>query len=121
MKAKDYYMLDTTKIFSCLMKSREEMQKDIPENLLGWWHDIFPGKVVKLRQATAEDMKRSWVRSFAPKNAEAYMVEPHERGCLILKDAIKSFVGEEQKTLSSDEVKTGLQMLREHLLGGDPE
>lgn len=83
--------LAKSKVFVCEMKSRAEMEKDIPSNLLGWWHDCLPGKTVELRQATDEDMKRCWIRFSAPRNASAYMIELHERGCLILKKAIKSF------------------------------
>lgn len=80
-----------SKIFLCQMKSRAEMERDISPDLLGWWHDILPGKTLKLKEATQADIDRSWIRSKAPKSPESYLVEVHDKGCLILKEAIKSF------------------------------
>lgn len=80
------------KVFICVMKSRQEMEKDISADLLSWWHDILPGKTVVLREATAEDIQRSWIRSKAPRDPNAYMIELEPYRCLILKKAIKKIV-----------------------------
>ena len=77
------------KVFTCYMKTRREMERDIPPHLLGWWHDCCHGKILRLRQATEADIIRSWIRAAGSRRPEDYMVETHENGLLVLKKAIK--------------------------------
>ena len=84
-----FYLLQEGKVFNCELKTRSEMERDIPTDLLGWWHDVCPGKTLKLRQANASDIARCWLRSSASRNPADYMVELQDRGCLVYKPAIK--------------------------------
>lgn len=84
-------MLAPEKIFECELKSRSEMERTISMDQLSWWHDCLPGSIVKLRQATPEDLKKCWIRKEASKDPANYMIELIENGRLILKKAIKSF------------------------------
>lgn len=79
------------KIYDCLLKSRKEMERDIPAHNLGWWHDCIPGQNVKLREATEKDLEGKWLRRTASTNPDDYMIELHNKGSLVLKKAIKSF------------------------------
>jgi hypothetical protein len=81
--------LDYSKLFDCLLKRREEMERDIPGDKLGWWHDCVPGENLELRQATQTDMDKSWVRPGATRDPDDYMITLDGKGCLILKKAIK--------------------------------
>lgn len=80
-------MLELRKSFTCYMKTRREMERDIPSHLLGWWHDCCHGKILKLRQAIEADIIKAWIRTEGSRRPEDYMVTEH--GQLILKKAIK--------------------------------
>lgn len=75
------------KFFICVLKTRGEMERSIPTQNLGWWHDCIPGQVLKLREATEADISKSWLRKGASTKPEDYLV--HESGLLISKKAIK--------------------------------
>lgn len=75
------------KIFTCVLKTRGEMERTIANDQLGWWHDCIPGQVLELREATDQDIARSWIRKGASTKAADYLV--HASGCLVNKKAIK--------------------------------
>lgn len=75
-------------LFSCLMKSREQMERSFRYDQLGWWHDCCPGMTLTLRQATEEDLNRCWLRKTASRNPDDYMIQPIKNASLIPKKAI---------------------------------
>lgn len=74
-------------LIKCLLKTREEMVKDIPSLDLGWWYDICPGQELVLTTATKEDCERCVGTGGHDPNV--YLVEDFPKGALILKEAIK--------------------------------
>lgn len=76
------------RIFNCRMKTREQMEKEIPANQLSWWHDCLAGSIVTLREATEADVKDRWMRKGQSRNPKDYLVELHQNGGLVLKKAI---------------------------------
>lgn len=74
------------------LKTRKEMEKDIPRDKLGWWYDVCPGKVIKnVRQATQEDLDRCCVRKDA-KPDDYFCEEFIEDGSLINKLAVSNLI-----------------------------
>ena len=43
-------------IHQVTLKSRKEMERTIPRERLGWWHDVCPGQHMTLRDATSADL-----------------------------------------------------------------
>lgn len=85
------------KTYICKLKSRKEIEADIPRGKWGWWHDVCPGETLELRTATEEDLKRCC--GTKDKNPNDYLCEviknydsgeiELDSGSLILKEAIK--------------------------------
>jgi hypothetical protein len=72
------------------LKSRSEMEKTIPRERLGWWHDVCPGDNLVMRDATASDLARCSLKSGADRKPENYLCELPENGSLVHRDAIKN-------------------------------
>ena len=67
------------------------MKKDIPDNDLGWWYDVCPGKTIKnVRPATRIDLLRCF--GTKDKDAKNYVCENKEDGSLINLKAIDFFI-----------------------------
>lgn len=80
------------------LKTRKQMEKDIPVADLGWWYDVCPGLVIKnVRQAAQEDLDRCFGAS--SKEPKDYLVENFEGGSLINKKAVAAY------TLSKEEIE----------------
>jgi hypothetical protein len=76
------------KLYSATLKTREQMERDIPRDHLGWWHDVCPGATMKLREATAADIERCYVREGKTRDPADYLCENMERGSLVLRAAV---------------------------------
>jgi hypothetical protein len=76
------------KLYSATLKTREQMERDIPRDDLGWWHDVCPGATMKLREATAADIERCYVREGKTRDPADYLCENMERGSLVLRAAV---------------------------------
>jgi hypothetical protein len=115
MTTRKHYQLELGKLFDCELKSRAEMEASIPADQLGWWHDVCPGKVIKLRQATESDIQSNWFRSTASRNPDDYMIEHRENGRLVHKNAIKSTYARSQVPLAETEINDRLGQIRKEL------
>lgn len=76
-------------LYRAKLKTRREMERDIPRNELGWWHDVCPGQTLKLRDATAADLARCHLREGTSRDPADYLCEPFEGGCLVSRRAVK--------------------------------
>ncbi|MBN3839318.1 hypothetical protein [Burkholderia sp. Ac-20349] len=75
-------------LYKATLKTRAEMERDIPRELLGWWHDVCPGATLTLRDATADDVARCTLVESASRNPADYLCENFDRGCLVNRAAI---------------------------------
>ncbi|WP_225547268.1 hypothetical protein [Chromobacterium violaceum] len=71
------------------LKSRKQMERDIPPGMRGWWFDVSAGCELRLRQATQSDVDRCTLADKASSNPDDYMCEIFERGSLVSKIAIE--------------------------------
>jgi hypothetical protein len=71
------------------LKTRMEMERDIPRNELGWWHDVCPGQTLTLREATADDLARCYLREGSSRDPADYLCETFDGGCLVSRKAVK--------------------------------
>jgi hypothetical protein len=76
-------------LYRAKLKSRAQMERDIPRNELGWWHDVCPGETLKLRDATAADLARCFLREGTSRDPADYLCETFEGGCLVSRKAVK--------------------------------
>jgi hypothetical protein len=75
--------------YTAKLKTRKQMERDIPRDRLGWWHDVCPGEtLLNLREATAEDLARCILKEASSKDPADYLCENFERGCLVSREAI---------------------------------
>lgn len=70
------------------LKSRREMERTIPREKLGWWHDVCPGERLVLRDARDSDLARCILREGSSRNPSDYLCELPESGSLVFKAAI---------------------------------
>jgi hypothetical protein len=77
------------KVYSILLKTREQMEKEIPRDLWGWWIDVCPGKILTVRNATKKDIARCSLRHKAPRSPKYYYCELSKNGALISKIAVQ--------------------------------
>lgn len=71
------------------LKTREEIEAEIPRERQGWWADVCPGQTMILRDATAEDIARCTLNEGTSRDPKDYYCEPHDNGWLVSKAAIK--------------------------------
>lgn len=100
-------------IYSAKLKTRAEMQRDIPRNELGWWHDVCPGQTLELRDATAEDLARCSLREGTSRNPADYLCENIERGSLVSRKAIAVLTPWPEERLD-DEARRAIHRLGAH-------
>lgn len=72
------------------IKSRDQIEAEIPRQLQGWWADVCPGEVLdNLRPATEDDLKRCCLNEGASMDPNDYMCENFDRGSLVSKRAFE--------------------------------
>ncbi|WP_425953321.1 hypothetical protein [Ralstonia pseudosolanacearum] len=81
--------MNPARIFRAKLKSRKEMERDIPREALGWWHDVCPGEVLYLREATLTDVGRCSLRKGTSREPADYFCELGEDGSLVSRLAVK--------------------------------
>lgn len=54
----------------------------------GWWVDVCPGKTMQLRDATAEDLDRCYIREGESRDPADWMCELFARGALVARCAM---------------------------------
>lgn len=75
--------------YTAKLKTRRQMDREIPRNRLGWWYDVCPGKTLtNLREATTDDLDRCFMRVAGSRNPSDYLCENFEGGCLVSREAI---------------------------------
>ncbi|HBO82073.1 hypothetical protein [Cupriavidus sp. UBA2534] len=80
----------TANIHQVKLKTRKEMERTIPREKLGWWHDVCPGQRLTLRDATEADIARCMMRKGSSLDPADYLCELGEDGSLVNKLAIDS-------------------------------
>ena len=75
--------------FKCKLKSRKQMETEIPRERWGWWIDVCPGKTLVLRRATASDLRRCSLAEGDNRNPGAFFCELSENGSLVSKEAVE--------------------------------
>ena len=79
-------------IYTAKLKTRKQMERDIPRNELGWWHDVCPGQTLELRDATEADLARCHLREGTSKDPADYLCETFENGSLVSRKAVAVLV-----------------------------
>ena len=75
--------------YTAILKSREQMDREISRDRQGWWHDRYHGKTLSnLRDATAADLARCIVNEVGSRNPADYLCENIEHGWLVRRDAV---------------------------------
>lgn len=74
--------------FKCKLKSRKQMEKDIPRERWGWWIDVCPNQVLVLRRATPSDLRRCSLANDDNRNPGDFFCELGEHGSLVSKEAV---------------------------------
>lgn len=80
--------MKNNKTFNIKMKSKKQMEVDIPRNLLGWYHDVIPNRELTVRKATKSDINRCNLRIGSSLDPKDYFCENHQNGSLINKKAV---------------------------------
>lgn len=82
--------IPTINVHQVKLKTRKEMERTIPREKLGWWHDVCPGQRLTLRDATEADIARCTTRKGSSTNPADYLCELPDDGSLVNKLAIAS-------------------------------
>lgn len=75
-------------IYRAKLKTRVQIQRDIPRERQGWWADVCPGKTLTLRDATAADLARCFLNEGSSRDPADYLCETFEDGCLVSRIAV---------------------------------
>ncbi|OVE45543.1 hypothetical protein, partial [Chromobacterium violaceum] len=76
-------------VYRAKLKSRSQMEREIPPGMRGWWFDVSAGCELRLRQATQSDLDRCTLADGQSRNPDDYMCEIFERGSLVSRIAIE--------------------------------
>lgn len=76
------------KLYKAKLKTREQIERDLPRADHGWWRDVCPGRTLTLRDATQADLDRCYVPVERQHSPEDYLCENFEGGCLVLRTAV---------------------------------
>lgn len=76
------------KLFLITLKTRSQIQDEIPRELQGWWADVCPGATLRVREATQSDIERCILNKEASRDPADYYCENIERGALVSKLAV---------------------------------
>ena len=75
--------------YTAKLKTRAQMDREIPRERQGWWRDCCPGKTLRnLRDATADDLARCIVNEGRSRDPADYLAENIERGWLVSREAV---------------------------------
>jgi hypothetical protein len=89
-----------TQVYRCKIKSRKQIDREIPRDKQGWWADISAGQLIRLRQATKADLDRCTLNGAHSKDPEDYMCETHTNGSLVSKVALE-YMNAEQNVFAA--------------------
>lgn len=82
-------------VYRCKIKSRKQIDKEIPREQQGWWADVAAGQKLLLRQAVQSDIDRCTLGGKRSRNPGDYMCETHTNGSLVSKVALEYMNPEE--------------------------
>jgi hypothetical protein len=75
--------------YTAKLKTRAQIDREIPRERQGWWRDVCPGKTLfNLRDATAEDLARCIANEGSSRNPADYLCENLEHGWLVSREAV---------------------------------
>ena len=75
--------------YRCKIKSRKQIDKEIPRDQQGWWADVAAGQKLLLRPAVQADIDRCHLGPCRSKNPDDYMCETQTNGSLVSKIALE--------------------------------
>ncbi len=81
--------------YRCKIKSRKQIDKEIPRDQQGWWADVAAGQKLLLRPAVQADIDRCHLGGRRSKNPDDYMCETQTNGSLVSKIALEYMNPEE--------------------------
>ena len=87
-------------VYRCKIKSRKQIDKEIPRELQGWWADVAAGQKLLLRQAVQSDLDRCTLGGKRSKDPDDYMCETQTNGSLVSKIALE-YMNPEQNVFAS--------------------
>lgn len=80
---------EMTQTYTAKLKTRKQMEKDIPIERMGWWRDVCPGMTLQnLREATQADIARCCLNEGSSRNPGDYLCENIPGGALVSREAI---------------------------------
>lgn len=88
-------MVGGLQVYRCKIKSRKQIDREIPRELQGWWADVAAGQKLLLRQAVQSDLDRCNLGGKRSRNPTDYMCETHTYGSLVSKTALEYMSPEE--------------------------
>lgn len=75
--------------YTAKLKTRKQMDAEIPRERQGWWRDVCPGQTLpNLREATTADLARCIVNEGRSRNPADYLCENIENGWLVSREAV---------------------------------
>lgn len=89
-------LVGISQVYRCRIKSRKQIDREIPREKQGWWADISAGQLIRLREATQADIDRCTLNGAHSKNPADYMCETHTNGSLVSKAALE-YMNPEQR------------------------
>lgn len=87
-------------VFRCKIKSKKQIDAEIPRGQQGWWADVAAGQTLRLRQATQADLDRCTLGGERSKNPADYMCETFTGGSLVSKAALE-YMNPEQNVFAT--------------------
>ena len=82
-------MAGRLQVYRCKIKSKKQIDKEIPREQQGWWADVAAGQKLLLRQAVQSDLDRCTLGGKRSRNPADYMCETGNHGSLVSKVALE--------------------------------
>lgn len=93
-------MVGGLQVYRCKIKSRKQIDREIPREQQGWWADVAAGQKLLLRQAVQSDLDRCTLGGKRSRNPADYMCETHTNGSLVSKVALE-YMNPEQNVFAA--------------------
>ena len=93
-------MAGRLQVYRCKIKSKKQIDKEIPREQQGWWADVAAGQKLLLRQAVQSDLDRCTLGGKRSRNPADYMCETQTNGSLVSKVALE-YMNPEQNVFAA--------------------
>ena len=93
-------MAGRLQVYRCKIKSKKQIDKEIPREQQGWWADVAAGQKLLLRQAVPSDLDRCTLGGKRSMNPADYMCETQTNGSLVSKVALE-YMNPEQNVFAA--------------------